>query len=319
MLEMLAHTHSHGIRRTGSSEQAKRRAAHRSNKKARPLAPLPSLLMPAFAICLGRSLPAWQYMWLCAFAIFLSVKWLTWLYSRGIVAAGASRSLAYFFLWPGMDAHSFLSSSDSPRPTAKKFVRAIAKIIVGIMILWIVARRVPVSLPLGRGWVGLLGLVLVLHFGCFELVALVWQRLGVNAVPIMQKPLESKSLSDFWGRRWNLGFHQLSYEFVFRPIRRLVRVPIATLLVFLVSGIVHEMVISIPARAGYGLPTCYFFLQGTGVLLERSPVGRALHLRGGFSGWAFAALITACPAFWLFHPAFVTRVVLPFMEAIKAI
>ena len=109
MLEMLAHTHSHGIRRTGSSEQAKRRAAHRSNKKARPLAPLPSLLMPAFAICLGRSLPAWQYMWLCAFAIFLSVKWLTWLYSRGIVAAGASRSLAYFFLWPGMDAHSFLS------------------------------------------------------------------------------------------------------------------------------------------------------------------------------------------------------------------
>jgi hypothetical protein len=83
--------------------------------------------------------------------------------------------------------------------------------------------------------------------------------------------------------------------------------------------LVHELVISVPARAGYGLPTGYFLLQGIGVLLERSSVGRALRLRGGFSGWFSAAVITSCPAFWLFHPAFVTRVVLPFMEAIRAI
>jgi Membrane bound O-acyl transferase family len=170
-----------------------------------------------------------------------------------------------------------------------------------------------------RGWVGLLGLVLLLHFGSFEIVALGWQALGVRAEPIMQAPAFSHSLSEFWGKRWNLGFRQLSYEFVFRPLHALVGVWAATLLVFLVSGLIHESVISVPARGGYGLPTGYFILQGLGVLIERSPAGRALGLGGGIRGWTFMAVTTAAPAFWLFHPPFVLRVMLPFMEAIRAL
>jgi len=30
-------------------------------------------------------------------------------------------------------------------------------------------------------------------------------------------------------------------------------------------------------------------------------------------------LVTAAPAFWLFHPAFVLRVILPFMHAVHAL
>ena len=85
----------------------------------------------------------------------------------------------------------------------------------------------------------------------------------------------------------------------------------ATMAAFLVSGLMHEIVISLPARAGYGLPTGYFLLQGMGVLLERA----APQIRGR----VFTIFVTAFPAFWLFHPPFVRQVVLPFMEAMGAL
>lgn len=89
-------------------------------------------------------------------------------------------------------------------------------------------------------------------------------------------------------------------------------------MVFVVSGLIHDFVISLPAGAGYGLPTAYFVVQGAGVALERSRVGKRLNLRRG-RGWLFMALLTAGPAFWLFHPPFLRNVVLPFMRVIRAL
>jgi hypothetical protein len=48
------------------------------NKGNRSLAWIPALFLPAVAICFGRSLPPWEYMWTSAFAIFFGAKWLTW-------------------------------------------------------------------------------------------------------------------------------------------------------------------------------------------------------------------------------------------------
>ena len=283
------------------------------------LTSLPALLLPAAALAFGRTLSDWQYMWLSAFAIFLGVKWLTWCSAPRGARKHFSRSIAYFFLWPGMDARAFLFGAAPAKPAAKRFLWPLTKIAIGIALLWILPRHIPAVFPLLRGWSGLFGLVLLLHFGSFEFLALIWQCFGINAVPIMQAPLSSRSLNDFWGQRWNLGFRQLSHEFIFGPLVDRIGAPVASLLVFLFSGLIHELVISVPARAGYGLPTLYFFLQGAGVALERSSLGRALSLRRGISGWAFTAAITAFPAFWLFHPAFVVRVVIPFMEAIKSL
>jgi hypothetical protein len=79
------------------------------------------------------------------------------------------------------------------------------------------------------------------------------------------------------------------------------------------------LVISVPARGGYGLPTGYFVFQGLGVLVERSSFGKQLGLRDGVRGWLFMVVITAGPVFFLFHPPFVLRVIIPFMKWMHAL
>ena len=162
------------------------------------------------------------------------------------------------------------------------------------------------------------GLTLLLHFGLFHFAALVWQNAGIPAKPLMQSPATATSLASFWGIRWNTAFNKLVHDLAFRPLARRLGIAWATLGVFAISGIIHELSISFPARGGYGLPFGYFILQGLGVLLERSRFGRALGLGHGFRGWLFMFLFTAAPAYWLFHPTFVQNVILPMLQTIGA-
>lgn len=162
-----------------------------------------------------------------------------------------------------MDADTFLDSRQRPsKPQVRQWVWALLKTALGVVLLWLVARRVPAHLPLAQGWLGLFGLIMLLHFGSFDVIALFWQEMGVLAQPIMARPILSATLSEFWGRRWNLGFRQLAYDLIFRPLHKSIGVAAASLLVFLASGLIHDLVISLPARGGYGLPTGYFVLQG---------------------------------------------------------
>jgi len=284
------------------------------------IAYFPLILLSSAVVAARDRMPAWACMWALAIVIYGSLKWARWWRSPLRLVATAARSLGYLLAWPGMDADVFLATDRkvSP-PRAIEWVWAIGKTTMGAMLLWVIARRVPGEWSLLQGWVGLVGMVLLAHFGSFHLIALLWRRAGVDAVPIMDNPLVSASLSEFWGRRWNLGFRQLGHELVFRPLHRALGPVGAGFLVFVLSGLIHDLVISMPARGGYGLPTGYFVLQGAGVALERSRAGRFLGLRGGGRGWMFMAILTAGPAYWLFHPPFLRNVVLPFMRVIHAI
>lgn len=254
------------------------------------------------------------------FAILAGLKWLTWWRAQKRVGRATWRSVAYLFAWPGMDAEAFVDQIFRvTAPTPLDWFWALFKTATGASLIWVVARNVPVQEPLVRGWVGMVGLILLLHFGSFEIVARVWQSLGVDAAPIMSAPLRSTSLSEFWGKRWNLGFRQLSHDLIFRPLKKSWGAGAAGFLVFIVSGLLHESVISLPARGGYGLPTTYFILQGLGVTLERSTIGKQIGLRKGFRGWLFATVVTVGPIFLLFHRVFVLRVILPFMQVIHAL
>ena len=262
----------------------------------------------------------WLFMWALSFAIFAALKWMTWWTARDRSAASVGRSLAYLLAWPGMDAEAFLDESRCPpHPQFREWCWASVKTALGVFLLWVVARRIPAEQALLRGWIGLFGLILLLHFGSFHLIALFWQTMGIDAQPVMSKPILSRTLSEFWGRRWNLGFRQLAHEFIFGPLHKRIGVPAAGLAVFVASGLIHDLVISFPAHGGYGLPTGYFLLQGLGVTLERSHLGARIGLQAGSQARIFAIVVTAAPAFWLFHPLFVQRVILPFLQAIGAL
>jgi hypothetical protein len=281
---------------------------------------LPLLVFLAIVIALQGRMPAWVFMWALSVAIFAGLKWMTWWKARTRVAHGAGRSIAYLVAWPGMDAEAFLDADRHPaKPNAQEWLWATVKTALGVVLLWVVARRIPEQQGLLRGWTGLFGLIFLLHFGSFHLIALFWQTMGIDAQPIMSKPVLSKTLSEFWGKRWNLGFRQLAHDLIFRPLYKRSGIAAAGLLVFVASGLIHDLVISVPARGGYGLPTGYFVLQGLGVTLERSGLGRRIGLQKGPVAWIFMVLVTAVPAFWLFHPPFVLRVILPFKRAVHAL
>jgi len=278
-----------------------------------------ALLPTALAVSLGRPLPAWVWMWLIALTLFLGAKWITILrFLRSGERATPRRLLAYALLWPGMDVRAFCGNRPLFPPFVREWALAAMKTLSGATLVWLGVPLTGATRPLITGWVGMIGIVLLLHFGLFHLFSLLWRTLSINALPIMQSPATATSLSRFWGGSWNTAFTDLTHENLFKPLSRQLGPRRALLLVFLSSGLLHELVISLPAYGSYGLPTAYFLLQGLGLLFEHSKLGRKLRIRSGWRGWCFVVLIAGVPAFWLFHPVFVHQVILPMLQAVGA-
>lgn len=279
---------------------------------------LPIATLPVAVVLFARDdWPRWVFMWLFAFAIYVSCKWLTW-WTTPTHGVSVSRQIAYLSLWPGLDAETFFRTPNARSPTAFAWCFALAKFSGGIALIGIAASRVPEGYAFARGWIGMVGIAFVLHFGLFDLLSLTWQSLGVTAKPLMNWPMLATSVSDFWGVRWNAAFRDLTHRFLFRPLTARLGPHVALLFGFLFSGIVHDLVISVPAEGGYGRPTLYFLLQGGAIFLERSKIGKRLALGHGIRGWTFAMITLLVPVFLLFHPPFVQNVMTPFLDAIAA-
>jgi len=284
----------------------------------------PLFVLPALVLWLAPAdWPRWQVMWVLAVVIYAGCKWLTW----SQVPVRQERvphwlHLGYLFAWPGMDAVSFLkppSTSRVPQPSVFEWLFAWTKLLVGIVVLFGVTRLVPTTLPYWAGWVGMFGLAFVMHFGAFHLMSCAWRRFGVDAQPLMNWPVLAESLSDYWGRRWNTAFRDLTHRFLFRPLTPWLGARGALFAGFVFSGLVHDLVVSVPAGGGYGGPTLFFLIQGLGLLAERSATGKALGLGKGWRGWLFTLTLLLGPGMLLFHPPFVVGVVVPFLQAIGAL
>src|SRR5256885_3346801 len=230
-------------------------AAHRAcaiNRTAAPSLPprtrwLALAVLSPLALATKPIMPAWGFMWTMAFAIFFGCKWLT----LGIAANRNGpvcpfRSVAYLFAWPGMDFSRFLSPDLAPALRRsimfKTVALAISRIMLGAVLLFAIARRA--HDPILVGWIGMVGMILILHFGLFALLTVGWRALRVDARPIMDAPLRSTSVAEFWGRRWNGAFNDLALGLVFGPIARRAGGVAATVSAFTVFGLIHGLVMS---------------------------------------------------------------------------
>jgi Membrane bound O-acyl transferase family len=285
-----------------------------------PIAWGPLITMVAGSLAIRHAVPSWAFMWSMLIALVGGFKWLTLCHAAdrlGRILFG--RSVAYLIAWPGMDSETFLDRRiKSIRPQHIEWLQAIGKLLLGFSLMCVsVSSSVSIIVnDLVAGWIGMIGFVFALHFGLFHLLALLWRSLGIEATHIFRSPARARSVGNFWGNRWNLAFRDLAHSWVFGPLVSRAGLLTASLVTFALSGVVHDLVISLPARAGYGLPTMYFLMQWCGVVVERSRLGRRLGLRRGWSGWLFTLMVVVAPLGLLFHSPFVVGVVLPFLRVL---
>lgn len=273
----------------------------------------PLVLLPLLPLSLLHQIPPWAFMWLFAFTLFLGFKWLTYATSNA-PAAPLPTQLLYLAAWPGLAPDEFTRPLPEPRrPSLTDWLAPALNLAVGLLLITAVAPRI--GHPLTRGWAGMVGMILVLHFGSFHLLALAYRSIGFDARPIMLQPLRSDSLADFWGRRWNTAFAALADRHLFRPLARRIGSRAALATVFVGSGLLHEAVITVPAGGGYGLPTLFFSIQAGGLLLERHPAIADHPVRRRALAW----LLLLGPVGCLFPPVFVEQVILPMLDLIESI
>jgi hypothetical protein len=288
-------------------------------RKGRPLRTWGGAFLPVF-FCAGaaHNLPGWIFMWLLAASLFAGAKWITIADAQPGRRVPPGRLAAYLLLWTGLNLEEFCFEGGTS-PQAAEWLAAAGKTVFGAGVVWGCLHLLPVRDSLLIGWCGMIGLVFVFHFGFAHLLSNLWRTEGFNAQPLMKNPIRAASLAEFWGSRWNTAFNDLMTSHVFNPLARKFGTTAAVLVVFLMSGLLHEIVISVPARGGFGWPTFYFAAQGAGLLAERSRLGRKIGLGRGPRGWLFTVILTGGLAWCLFRPVFIQNVILPMLRAIGAI
>ena len=237
------------------------------------------------------------------------VKVLTLAAARAQGTVLGPRATAEFLGWMGMRPALFAKKRSVDARGAAALAGHGARTFLAGAVLFVSARFVaaaPLELTLKRGVVTIVAMIalsLMLHFGLFDMMAGFYRLRGVPVGKLFRAPLAARSLSEFWSRRWNIGFSEMIALVVHRPVRRTAGEGAALAASFLASGLLHELAISVPVRAGYGLPTAYFLLHGALVAIERR-MGRP-------PGQLWTIFWLAAPLPLLFHPPFLRGVIWP--------
>ncbi len=281
---------------------------------------LPFLTILITLVAAWPVLAAWMQMWLLVFLCFFGFKWMTFyqqqIHSRQPIAW--MRVFLYLFCWFGMDAKKFLDPDirlDKPEPGFGLWVVGCA--FTGIFLIWGIPRVFPVS-DYAQAWFAVAGVFYLLYFTLFQWSSLILRYAGVHAAPFMHEPFLLTSLSDFWGKRWNMAFRQLMHDFFFKTVSISHGPHLAAWLVFFMSGVFHELIFSLPAQGGWGQPMLYFMIQWFGMRMEKTKWGRR-HLKRKLAGKIYAFVILILPVKLLFHDPFMYRVIIPFIRAIHSI
>lgn len=156
-----------------------------------------------------------------------------------------------------------------------------------------------------------LPLSLGFHFGALRVLKGALRAAGFPVRTLFPNVLQTRGVGDFWSRRWNVGYSQMMQRLVGRPVQHRLGDGASVMAVFLASGLLHELAITLPVRSGFGLPTLYFTLHGLLTLLETRlgrPIGRV------------PALVTVVlPLGLVFPPAFQQEVIARCLEAFRVV
>nr|WP_239583674.1 membrane bound O-acyl transferase family-domain-containing protein [Herpetosiphon giganteus] len=123
--------------------------------------------------------------------------------------------------------------------------------------------------------------------------------------PLFLAPIYARSVSEWWGKRWNMAVHEVLSVVVWQPLKPIIGSRWAAAMVFIVSGLLHELLLSYPAAGGWGWPTGYFVVQIAATSLERRRSLRAWLRRSSYRQIIWTLSWTIIPAPLLFRPELV--------------
>jgi hypothetical protein len=222
--------------------------------------------------------------------------------------------IAFATGWFGMRPVLFEKLPSPSIPFTHLIVKGLSRIVIGFALLYLSTILEPYPY-LAKFFLPqlllLTGLSFILHFGILNLSTAGWRSLGVNVSELFRSPFKSTSLKEFWGKRWNIAFSEMTALIAYRPLKTRIGVEKAVMVSFLLSGLLHEIAISLPARAGYGLPLIYFGIHALAMQLEtKSPLVKKITRHKFLSHvWVMTLLVLPMPL--LFHPAFMQHVLVP--------
>lgn len=220
--------------------------------------------------------------------------------------------------WAGMRAQPFETLGGTALPDAWSMIRfGTSRIIGGLLLILLAHGLVKVHfnhtfIYILTSVILLIGFSLVLHFGILSISAGMWRLSGANTYLLFKKPAKATSLTEFWSKRWNIAFSEMTAIAIFRPLRHKLGGAAALMVSFIFSGLLHELALSVPVNNGYGLPTLYFVVHGNAVLMEqalRSKGIKFLENKVVARLWVFFWIVVPIPL--LFHTRFIREIVWP--------
>ena len=194
-----------------------------------------------------------RFLLICG-CLFLAMKVLvlaeTRLAGRPVPRAGAW--LCFALLWPGMRPWAFAGPPGPPRLGAWRLIVSGSLVtLLGLGLLGVARLRAAHGASEAEVlFVALLGIGVTLAFGLFRALAGFWRLRGRPVMPLFDAPARSRSLGEFWARRWNLAFSEMLQVAVRRPLKRALGPGASLALCFGISGLLHELALSVPARGG---------------------------------------------------------------------
>ena len=256
-------------------------------------------LMVAAHFALFSDSPFLRMVGLCC-VLLGGMKGLVYAEWAGVKKLTLPRYAVFSFLWFGMDPGTFRSRKSGltwKRDVALGSLLTLLGIL-GAWFVWFMGWRqiLVMFVPLSLGF----------HFGVLRILKGLLRLAGFPVRTLFPNPLEAKGITDFWSRRWNVGYSQMMQRLLGRPIESMCGKSAGVMAVFIASGLLHEIAITLPVRSGFGLPTLFFTLHGLLTLLEgkwNRPLGKIP-----------ALLAVTLPLAWLFPPAFQNEVIAPCIE-----
>ncbi|HEY9044864.1 MAG TPA: MBOAT family protein, partial [Ohtaekwangia sp.] len=129
--------------------------------------------------------------------------------------------LAFALGWFGMRPVLFEKFPSTTLSYGDILVRGVTRIIVGVLLVYL-SFQIPklfVKIYFLEELILLVGFSLILHFGILNVSTALWRISGVDVRELFRAPYKSRSLKEFWGKRWNLAFSEMTALIAYKPLK----------------------------------------------------------------------------------------------------